>query len=80
MSLLFASSSLLLRFFVEEREPVRIPQKEPLKIATDPIYIKNHAQKLVERNERAKAAVDKDGNKMPQRTRSEGGRKRRKKK
>ena len=64
----------------EEREPVRIPQKEPLKMATDPIYIKNHAQKLVERNERAKAAVDKDGNKMPQRTRSEGGRKRRKKK
>lgn len=49
-------------------------------MATDPIYIKNHAQKLVERNERAKAAVDKDGNKMPQRTRSEGGRKRRKKK
>ena len=59
------------------RTPVHIPKKE-LPVTKDPIYIKNHAQKLVERSERAKAEASKDGNK-PQRTRAEGGRKRRKK-
>jgi hypothetical protein len=33
---------------------VHIPKKE-LPVTKDPIYIKNHAQKLVERSERAKA-------------------------
>ena len=55
--------------------------KPELKMATDPIYIKNPAQKLLERSERKQndVKVDKDGNKLPQRTRAEGGRKRRKK-
>jgi hypothetical protein len=47
-----------------------------MKVATDPIYIKNPTQKLVERQAKKE---DKDGNKLPQRARSEGGRKRRKK-
>ena len=63
----------------EEREPVYIPKKE-MPVSKDPIYIKNHAQKLVERAQRKEEPKkDKDGNNLPQRKRSEGGRKRRKK-
>ena len=56
-------------------------KKTELKVATDPIFIKNPAQKLSERTERKQKEqrVDKNGNKLPSRTRSEGGRKRRKK-
>ena len=56
-------------------------KKSELKVATDPIFIRNPAQKLVERTERKQQEqkVDKDGNKLPSRTRAEGGRKRRKK-
>jgi len=63
-----------------ERIPVFIPKKE-IPMVKDPIYIKNHAQKLVERAQRKEEEPkkDKDGNKVPHRKRAEGGRKRRKK-